>query len=211
MNPFARYSEDPIAMSFADYHNWKVSGERYLHWESLQNYVNISDRELAKACKIHYRNVLTVKGLKNKLSAFQKELGRILVADCELEEQHVGIIRKLPYFYFEDLERERIAEHFHHSTPYPESLDLLEKTQLRRVGEVFKSRAHGEIQEYWFEEVQTGAPFLLGVNVKNELYSLVRNLINRDKIITVTGSVMAMPATQWIPFNYHRLRITDYH
>lgn len=189
-NKPAVFKEDPIALSCASYRR-AVETEMAVRFQDLNHCVARSDDyEMANQVRQYYRNKIAVKTLTSQqpLTPFYHDLYELLLGEVELQQRHIGMIHRLPYFYVEDQAREQLQQLIKDKSLM---LDWIgnamlkvggkEKHTLRPLMKIFRSRRGSEAQEYWFQN-QFGKPVMWSVLNGNPLRSVVDSLFVRSQI-----------------------------
>jgi hypothetical protein len=122
------------------------------------------------------------------LTQFYRDLYELLLGEVELQQRHVGMIHRLPYFYTEDQDREQLKQLIQDLSLKEDwignamrQLATKETHTLRPLMKIFRSRQSGETQEYWFQN-QSGQPVLWSVANTNPLRSVVDGLFKMKRI-----------------------------
>ena len=186
----AVFKEDPIALSCASYRR-AIETEMAVRFLDLNQCIaHLQDYEMAEQVRQYYRNKIALKTLTSPqpLTPFYHDLYEMLLGDVELQQRHIGMIHRLPYFYAEDQDRERLKQLIKDKTL---SEDWIGNAMLKVGGKethalmplmkIFRSRKSGEAQEYWFQN-QVGQPVLWSVANTNPLRSVVDSLFVRSQV-----------------------------
>jgi len=163
------------------------------------------DRTLAQQIRAYYRGKLVLRALRHKqpLTKFQQALYDMLEHD-QYQNQHIGMLYRLPYFYAEDTAHENLraqcpsvdvlSKRLHRQL---EQRDVYELTPLQQV---LRSRRQGETMEYWFRNAR-GEAVVWFVSFRNPLRSMVDALWRRGPVeISACLSVRtgtAQPGDDW--------------
>jgi hypothetical protein len=111
-------------------------------------------------------------------SQFAQDLYQLIDEGVTATTAHLGMIYRLPYFYYEDLARDRLSEQFANpqlSCTSSFLYDTKETQLLSPVEKVLCSRQGSEVNEYWFANSQQ-QPVLISVSTSNTLTHLIDGL-----------------------------------
>ena len=166
------FKEDPIALSCA---SWRLDQQGLGSYADLDTVIVISeDRELAAQVRKHFLDKLTLARLQGKeQSAFRTKLGAFLVGNHELTKDEIGLLYRLPFFYHEDKQIEKVMEQTDVATP-PELAHSVNMT-LTGVSKIWRHRRSGQSTQFWFRD-QHNWPVELTVLHSNHLHGLVESL-----------------------------------
>jgi hypothetical protein len=186
----AIFKDDPIALSCASYRR-AMETEMAVRFQDLDSCVaRPDDREMAKQVRQYYRNKIGVKALTSQqpLTPFYHDLYEMLLGDVELQQRHIGMIHRLPYFYVEDQDRERLKQLIKDKSLKEDwignammNIGGKETHALTPLMKIFRSRRGSEAQEYWFQN-QLGQPVMWSVLNGNPLRSVVDSLFVRSQV-----------------------------
>ena len=186
----AIFKDDPIALSCASYRR-AMETEMAVRFQDLDSCVaRTDDREMANQVRQYYRNKIGVKALTSHqpLTPFYHDLYEMLLGDVELQQRHIGMIQRLPYFYVEDQDRERLKQLIKDKSLKEDwignamkNIGGKEAHTLTPLMKIFRSRRGSEAQEYWFQN-QLGQPVMWSVLNGNPLRSVVDSLFVRSQI-----------------------------
>jgi hypothetical protein len=196
-NKPAVFKEDPIALSCASYRRAAETGMTVRFQDLNQCIAQPQDRDMAKQVRQYYQNKIAVKTLTSPqpLTPFYHDLYEMLLGQVELQQRHIGMIHRLPYFYVEDQNREQLKQLIKDKSLTPDwignamllangnaiSLAGKETHALTPVMKIFRSRRGSESQEYWFQN-HVGQPVMWSVLNGNALRSVVDSLFMRSQI-----------------------------
>ena len=186
VTPITFGSEDPLALSWASYHNWIKTGSKYMPLEAVQP--TDEDYSLAQQTRTYYRDRLTFKALKGiELTDFQHDLYKFLNAS-EFDTSQVGMLYKLPYFYLEDTTRQRIYDKTKSLSPRPaHRVNLDHIATLTPIEEILVTRRAGDRYEYWFTDTNKHG-VCITVMGNNNMRSLVKGIWNRHQPTTIRAN-----------------------
>lgn len=188
-NKPAVFKDDPIALSCASYRR-AVETEMAVRFQDLNQCITQpQDHDMAKQVRQYYQNKIAVKTLTSPqpLTPFYHDLYEMLLGQVELQQRHIGMIHRLPYFYAEDQNREQLKQLIKDKSLTPDwivnatLLTIKETHVLTPVMKIFRSRRGSETQEYWFQN-HVGQPVLWSVLNANALRSVVDSLFMRSQI-----------------------------
>lgn len=186
----AVFKEDPIALSCASYRR-AIETEMAVRFLDLNQCIaHLQDYEMAEQVRQYYRNKIAFKTLTSPqpLTPFYHDLYEMLLGNVELQQRHIGMIHRLPYFYVEDQDRERLRQLIKDKTLSEDwignammNISSKETHALTPLMKIFRSRRGSEAQEYWFQN-QLGQPVMWSVLNGNPLRSVVDSLFVRSQI-----------------------------
>lgn len=176
---------DPLALTVG---SWRraVATDYQVRWDSLADASRVptaEDLELAQQIRAHYRGQLTLRALRTgrPLTSYQQALYEMLETQC-YQNQHLGILYRLPYFYAEDIAHEKLPLTCSQVWPGQQERKLRRDTKsLTPLCEILRSRRQKETMEYWFVDAQGhGVAWMVGLG--NPLRSLVHALFQQSSI-----------------------------
>lgn len=186
----AVFKEDPIALSCASYRRAQET-EMAVRFQDLNQCVaHPQDYAMADQVRQYYRNKIGVKALTSPqpLTPFYHDLYEMLLGDVELQQRHIGMIHRLPYFYVEDQDRVRLQQLIKDKSLAADWIGNVMSTfggketqALNPLMKIFRSRRGSEAQEYWFQN-QLGQPVMWSVLNGNPLRSVVDSLFVRSQV-----------------------------
>ena len=186
----AVFKDDPIALSCASYRR-AIETEMAVRFLDLNQCIaHLQDYEMADQVRQYYRNKIAIKTLTSPqpLTPFYHDLYEMLLGDVELQQRHIGMIHRLPYFYVEDQDRERLKQLIKDKSLKEDwignamkNIGGKETHALTPLMKIFRSRRGSEAQEYWFQN-QVGQPVMWSVLNGNPLRSVVDSLFVRSQI-----------------------------
>ena len=184
------FKEDPVVLSCASYRR-AVETEMAVRFQELDHCVTqLEDYKMADNLRQYYRNKIAVKSLTSTrpLTKFYHDLYELLLGETELQQRHIGMLHRLPYFYAEDMAREELYKKIAGSGVEPDWLHNSltqfsghETHTLTPVMTIFRSRKGRESHEYWFQN-ETGQPVLWSVLHGNPLRSVIQSVFERNSI-----------------------------
>ena len=186
----AVFKEDPIALSCASYRR-AIETEMAVRFLDLNQCIaHLQDYEMADQVRQYYRNKIAIKTLTSQqpLTPFYHDLYEMLLGDVELQQRHIGMIHRLPYFYVEDQNREQLKQLIKDRSLTSDFIGNAmskfagkETHTLTPLMKIFRSRRGSETQEYWFQN-HVGQPVMWSVLNGNPLRSVVDSLFVRSQI-----------------------------
>jgi hypothetical protein len=186
----AVFKDDPIALSCASYRR-AIETEMAVRFLDLNQCIaHLQDYEMADQVRQYYRNKIAIKTLTSPqpLTPFYHDLYEMLLGDVELQQRHIGMIHRLPYFYVEDQDRERLKQLIKDKSLKEDwignamkNIGGKETHALTPLMKIFRSRRGSEAQEYWFQN-HVGQPVMWSVLNGNPLRSVVDSLFVRSQI-----------------------------
>jgi hypothetical protein len=186
----AVFKEDPIALSCASYRR-AMETEMAVRFQDLNQCITQpEDHDMAERVRQYYRNKIAVKTLTSPLplTPFYHDLYEMLLGDVELQQRHIGMIYRLPYFYAEDQAREQLKQLIKDKSLTPDWIGNAirqfagkETHALTPMIKIFRSRRGSEAQEYWFQN-HVGQPVMWSVLNGNPLRSVVDSLFVQSQI-----------------------------
>ena len=186
----AIFKEDPIALSCASYRRAMETEMAVRFLDLNQCIAHLQDYEMADEVRQYYRNKIALKTLTSPqpLTQFYHDLYELLLGDVELQQRHIGMIHRLPYFYVEDQAREQLQQLIKDKSLTSDwignamlKFGCKEKHTLQPLMKIFRSRKGSEAQEYWFQN-PAGQPVMWSVLNGNPLRSVVDSLFVRSQI-----------------------------
>lgn len=174
----ALFSDDPIALSFASYRIWQQGVGR---WADLSRVVATeTDRRDSIALRNYYKGRYTFKALSGiKLSDFQKKTADFVDGRYQLKTNELGLLYRLPYFYFEDLDIDQIVANTNSANPI-QTNEMTTHT-LVPLSKVFTSRRSGDYHQFWFRTEDNSAA-MMPIKSDNVLLPLFTSLFKQEKI-----------------------------
>ena len=122
------------------------------------------------------------------MTKFYHDLYELLLGETDLQQRHMGMIHRLPYFYAEDMARVELRKKIADSGVEPDwihnSLAQFggkETHMLTPAMTIFRSRKGRESHEYWFQN-ESGQPVLWSVLHGNPLRSVIQSVFERNSI-----------------------------
>ena len=184
------FHQDPVVLSCASYRR-AVETEMAVRFQDLRTCMTIpADHHMAESLRQYYRNKIAVKSLTGRqpMTKFYHDLYELLLGETELQERHMGMIHRLPYFYAEDMAREELRKKIVDSGVKPDWIHNSitqysgkETHTLTPTMTIFRSRKGSESHEYWFQN-KLGQPVLWSVLHGNPLRSVIESVFERNRV-----------------------------
>lgn len=184
------FTEDPLVLTVAAHRRW-TNQETSERWPTSLDSVPATpnDRAVAKQIREYYKNKILIRKLKTaEITQFYQDLYGIVTESTAVYDKHMGMLYRLPYLYYEDLERDQLQEYFNSKN----KLNLAEIfvyepacKQLTSVRTLLQSRRHGDRVEFWFE-ASDASPVLITVDTNNPLVDLMHSIFDNGSI-TMSG------------------------
>ena len=185
--PKATFHDDPLALSFASYKLWKINPAN--RWATLETVkATQEDRETAVQARQYYNHKFMMRMLKgDELTDFQKKMAGFVAGTYQLNTEELGILYRIPYFYYEDIAIDHIVETGRKDLVHDPVMFERQGYELTFMQEVYRSRRGGDIIEFWFLD-QNQYPTVISVSTSNPLLSLMRGL-SKQKQLSVRGNI----------------------
>ena len=176
------FKDDPVAMAFSSYRAWKENHtSRWLELGAVP--IIDQDRVNAQELRTYYRRAMTWQALKNgtgNASTFRRKLAAIVSDTHIYTKEDIGLLHRLPYFYYEDLALDRVFAATKDPTSIPNSRAYEVVDTLMPVERVLRSRRAGDyIHFYWKNNHEV--LYMLATKQDNPLISLVEGLFKQEK------------------------------
>jgi hypothetical protein len=177
--------QDPLALAWVGYNMWEKNPTTVNRWAAFNELTaHEHDFIIANETRRYYRNKLTIRTLKgDTLTKFQQDLHAVTMGNS-LTQQHVGLLYRLPYFYVEDIARDKLVEMFKDVPSVVQEPPQRQTKQLTPVTKIFKSRAKQEVVELWWA-TETGQAACLPVGYTNPLRSLIEGLFDQGQPVAL--------------------------
>lgn len=175
--------DDPVVLACAAYRMYQENPrDRWIDFDNVVVWQD--DREEAERLKSYYREkfkettFMMLKSTNNaELTPFRRKLYLLANNDLLITEREVGLLYRLPYFYYEDLALDDIVtntisvpEH-HPACKFDLNLTLYKK--------VLRSRNSGETNQYWFKDEKCPSAFMLPVKTDNSLANFFESMAHK--------------------------------
>ena len=175
--------DDPVVLACASYRMYKENPrDRWVDFSSVVVWQD--DREEAERLKTYYREKFkedTFQMLKqvngSSMSPFRRKLYLLSNNDLVITEKEIGLLYRLPYFYYEDMALDDIVANTKTiSETHPACKFDLNLTLYKKV---LRSRSSNEINQYWFKEARSPHAFMLPVKTDNNLANFFESMATR--------------------------------
>lgn len=199
--PLFTGGEDPIALSYAVYHNWLARGyDRWADFTSVKP--TDADYTLAEETRQYYRHRYLMRGLTGReLTPFQQDLHSIVEGGPVLDS-HSGLLYKLPYLYQEDI---KLDEIYRSTVNNPDiRSEHLGTTTLTPLQSVYVCRRTGDVRQYWWKNEHDIA-VCWPVLESNGLRLLLDSIHRRDEPIKLVASLKHSISRNFHQHNYYVL------
>jgi hypothetical protein len=207
----ARFSDDPVALSIQSYLIWRNNPAR--RWVPVDEVGRVTPeaRDMAHDLRKYFLHRNTMKVLQGQTpTEFQYKMNGLLTDIRPLQQDELGLLYRLPYFWQEDLALDQVFEgaaHINVTPPGanpPEWRVVTTHAQLIPIREVLKSRKSGDFVQFWFK-TNDGERYMYAVRADNALISVFRSLFKRESMqVKATAMVHRMPGSH-IRTNYWKL------
>lgn len=207
----ARFSDDPIALSIQSYLIWKNNPAR--RWVPVDEVGRVTPeaRDMAHDLRTYFLHRNTMKVLQGQQpTEFQNKMNGLLNDIRPLQQDEMGLLYRLPYFWQEDLALDQVFEGAINIDVKPNGPHLpvwhqvTAHARLTPIREVLKSRKSGDFVQFWFTNMD-GQRYMYAVRADNSLISLFRSLFKRESLqVKATATVHRMPGSH-IRTNYWKL------
>lgn len=179
------FTEDPLVLTVAARRRW-INQDTIDRWPtSLDSVPTVpEDREVADRIREYYKNKILLRKLKTaEVTQFYQDLYGV-ITDSVITEKHLGMLYRLPYFYYEDQERDQLREYFDSkgkmslSSPHLYEIDSKHLTPVKTL---MRCRRGSERVEFWFETSE-GLPVMIPVDSNNSLLELMHSIFDNGNI-----------------------------
>lgn len=207
----AKFSDDPVALSIQSYLIWKSNPHR--KWVPVDEVGRVTPeaRAMAQELRTYFIHRNTMKVLQGQTpTEFQYKMNGLLHDIRPLQQDELGILYRLPYFYQEDLALDQVFEGAANIDVKPVGPHLpvwhtiTTHARLTPIREVLKSRKSGDFVQFWFSTYD-GERCMYAVRADNSLITLFRSLFKRESMqVKATAMLHRMPGSH-IRTNYWKL------
>ena len=207
----ARFSDDPVALSIQSYLIWKSNPSR--RWVPVDEVGRVTPeaRAMAQELRTYFLHRNTMKVLQGQTpTEFQNKMNGLLNDIRLLQQDEMGLLYRLPYFWQEDLALDQVFEGATHIDVEPPSSGLsawrvvTTHARLIPIREVLKSRKSGDFVQFWFS-THDGERCMYAVRADNSLIGVFRSLFKRESIqVKATAMLHRLPGSH-IRTNYWKL------
>ena len=179
------FKDDPVAMAAAVYRTHcehPARGDRWADLESAE--ISEQDRRTSAEIRKYYADRILISMLKNKtVSKFRRKLYGVVTNSLQLEQQEVGLLYRLPYFYQEDCVLDRVVQKTDSTVESGQTDRVQDKFTV--IERVLRSRSAGDYSQFWMQGQNNSAAFLLSVKCDNPYHRLITNLVKQP--VTLSG------------------------
>lgn len=207
----ARFSDDPVALSIQSYLIWKSNPHR--KWVPVDEVGRVTPeaRAMAQELRTYFIHRNTMKVLKGQTpTEFQYKMNGLLHDIRPLQQDEMGLLYRLPYFWQEDLALDQVFEGATHIDVEPAGSHLpvwrvvTTHARLTPIREILKSRKSGDFVQFWFS-THDGERCMYAVRADNSLIGVFRSLFRQESMqVKATAMVHRMPGSH-IKTNYWKL------
>lgn len=207
----AKFSDDPIALSIQSYLIWKSNPSR--RWVPVDEVGRVTPeaRDMAHDLRTYFLHRGTMKVLQGQTpTEFQSKMNGLLSDIRPLQQDELGLLYRLPYFWQEDLALDQVFEGAVNINVDPPSPGLsawrvvTTHARLTPIREVLKSRKSGDFVQFWFSTYD-GERCMYAVRADNSMISLFRSLFKQESMqVKATAMLHRMPGSH-IRTNYWKL------
>ena len=207
----AKFSDDPIALSIQSYLIWKSNPSR--RWVPVDEVGRVTPeaRDMAHDLRKYFLHRNTIKVLQGQTpTEFQYKMNGLLTDIRPLQQDEMGLLYRLPYFWQEDLALDQVFEGATDINVTPDDPHLpvwrtvTTHARLTPIREVLKSRKSGDFVQFWFS-THDGERCMYAVRADNSLISVFRSLFKREFMqVKATAMLHRMPGSH-IRTNYWKL------
>lgn len=174
------FKDDPVAMAVAVYRTHcehPARGDRWSNLESAE--ISEQDRRTSVEIRKYYADRIVVSMLRNKnVSEFRRKLYGVVTNSLQLEQNDIGLLYRLPYFYQEDLALDRVVEQTKPAIDQGRTDRVRDKFTV--IERVLRSRRAGDYSQFWMRSENSTAAFMLSVKYDNPYHRLITNLVEQS-------------------------------
>lgn len=182
----AKFSDDPIALSIQSYLIWKSNPHR--RWVRVDEVGRVTSeaRQMAQELRTYFLHRNTMKVLQGRQPTdFQNKMNGLLNDIRPLQQDELGLLYRLPYFWQEDLALDQVfegatdVEATQAGPDLPVIRHMTIHAQLVPIREVLRSRKSGDFVQFWFAD-SSGQRHVYAVRADNSMISVFRSLFKRE-------------------------------
>ena len=198
----ATFSDDPIALSIQSYLIWKNNPHR--RWVPVDEVGKVTPeaRAMAHDLRTYFIHRNTMKVLKGQTpTEFQYKMNGLLHDIRPLQQDELGMLYRLPYFWQEDLALDQVFEGATDIDVKPAGPHLpvwqvvTTHARLTPIREILKSRKSGDFVQFWFA-THDGERCMYVVRADNSLISLFRSLFKQEFMqVKATAMLHRLPGS----------------
>lgn len=213
VNPplMAKFSDDPVALSIQSYLIWKSNSNR--KWVPVDEVGRVTPeaRTMAQELRTYFLHRNTMKILQGQQpTEFQNKMMGLLSDTRPLQQDELGLLYRLPYFWQEDLALDQVfegataIEATQAGPDLPVIRHMTIHARLVPVREVLRSRKSGDFVQFWFAD-SDGQRHVYAVRADNSMISLFRSLFKREYIQVKAHAMLNRLAGSHIRTTYWKL------
>lgn len=216
VNPplMAKFSDDPVALGIQSYLIWKSNSNR--KWVPVDEVGRVTPeaRTMAQELRTYFLHRNTMKILQGQQpTEFQNKMMGLLSDTRPLQQDELGLLYRLPYFWQEDLALDQVFEGATaiEANPYdpadprlPVSRHMTIHARLVPIREVLRSRKSGDFVQFWFAD-SDGQRHVYAARADNSMISLFRSLFRQESIQVKAHAMLNRLAGSHIRTNYWKL------
>jgi hypothetical protein len=197
----ARFSDDPIALSIQSYLIWKSNPNR--RWVPVDEVGRVTPeaRAMAQELRTYFIHRNTMKVLQSQQpTEFQYKMNGLLHDIRPLQQDELGMLYRLPYFWQEDLALDQVFEGATNVDIKSAGPNMIWHTvtthaRLTPIREVLKSRKSGDFVQFWFAN-SDGERCMYAVRADNGLISVFRSLFKKESMqVKATAMLHRLPGS----------------
>lgn len=189
---------DPVAAAHA---SWRLAQNGGTAWADLDDVTVLpEDEQAAQRIRAYYGPNISMRVLKNlPVSPFRVKLAKFLLGEIQLTEGEIGLAYRLPYFYYEDLEIDRVSQQWPGVTDHAEYANMLSRARNQNLGveltlqpeaHVYSSR-RGQSKNQWIFSTQIPrVAFVWATTANTELDQVIGSLHQMQQPIRVSTRVL---------------------
>jgi hypothetical protein len=180
-----RNKGDPIAAAVARYRTFIARPDGY-HAPITEYPYKDEDVKEADSIRTYFKDKIAIEQLSTgRLSSWAADTYSILLGTETLRNRHLGILTRLPFFYYEDHLRHQLAVNYQHLQLQQPTIQT-QTRDLKSTVKIWYMRGADKNIEYWFED-QNGHPVKWACYYKNPLNCIVEGLFRRTTAFRVHG------------------------
>jgi hypothetical protein len=207
----ARFSDDPVALSIQSYLIWKSNPAR--RWVPVDEVGRVTPeaRAMAQELRTYFLHRNTMKVLQGQTpTEFQNKMNGLLNDIRLLQQDEMGLLYRLPYFWQEDLALDQVFEGATHIDVAPAGPHLpvwhqvTTHAKLTPIREILKSRKSSDFVQFWFA-TNDGERCMYAVRADNSLISVFRSLFKQESMQVKAQAMLHRLPGSHIRTNYWKL------
>ena len=207
----AKFSDDPVALSIQSYLIWKNNPHR--RWIPVEEVGRVTPeaRQMAQELRTYFLHRNTMKVLQGQQPTdFQNKMNGLLSDIRPLQQDEMGLLYRLPYFWQEDLALDQVfegatdVEATQAGPDLPIIKHMTTHVRLTPLREVLRSRKSGDFVQFWFSDFE-GQRHVYAVRADNSMISLFRSLFRKESIQVKAHAMLNRLAGSHIRTTYWKL------